>query len=214
MRAGWPLGLVLALVAVTSAIVHLAPPLGEATGRARLDGVPWEVAGWTRAEDVSEAVLPVDPNEKASARLGYRRGGQVAWVSVALFTRQDLPEQRASLNTIYPEKSASRIDRLSLTAPLTGPGGEPLAVEAVVLERQERSSRLLVVYWHQLGPRVYASEYAYRFALMRDILFHRRAEMVLVRIALPIPAGERPEGVAASATDLAQALYRVAARTP
>jgi hypothetical protein len=44
----------------------------------------------------------------------------VIWVSIALFTRQDDPDQRASINRIYPERNTSRIERIALPITLNG----------------------------------------------------------------------------------------------
>ena len=205
MRAGWRLAVVLALLAAAGSVSFLAPRVGERSGGAGLYGLPATLGGWTAGEAVPDGALPEDPNEKIVVRRGYRRGERVAWVSVALFSRQDLPDRRASLNLIYPERNATRIDPMPLTLALNGSPDRTLTLPAVVVQREEQ--RLLVAYWHQIGPRAYGGEYAYRLALMRDILVDHAADMVLVRIAVPIAAGESPSQALGPVREIAPALY-------
>ena len=47
-----------------------------------------------------------------------------------------------------------------------------------------------MVYWRQLGRRVYGDHYRYRLALMRKVLFRRQADAMLVRLAIPIETGD------------------------
>ncbi|MBI2527060.1 MAG: exosortase-associated EpsI family protein [Candidatus Rokubacteria bacterium] len=188
MRPPWRLGLLLGLLLVAGATIVLIPGVREQRDHALLALAP-SPAGWTSLEGAPEWALPVDPNGRSALRRTYQRGPDTLWVSVAVFSRQQEPERRAAINLIYPERNTVRIDRLPFTLSLNGSPDPPLELPAMVIQRdQER--RLLVVYWHQMGRRAYGSEYAHRLALTRDILFARRADSVLVRIATPLP----PEG--------------------
>jgi EpsI family protein len=135
-------------------------------------------------EGVPEEILPLDPNERASVRRTYRNGDRVAWVSVALFTGQAQAARQSSINKIFPERSASRIEPVSFAAKLHGVAANSIALPAVIIHQDSRN--LLVAYWHQIGARVYGSEYDFRLALMRDMVLARRADSMLVRIAIPL----------------------------
>jgi EpsI family protein len=142
--------------------------------------------------------LPPDPNETLSVRRTYRHGRQVAWISVALFVGQNDEARRASVNKIYPQRGVNLIEPVSFAAPLGGATTRATALPAVVIHQGAR--RLLVVYWHQMGKQVYGSEYRFRLALMRDMIFARRAESMLVRIAIPASTeSEMADGLAAAA---------------
>jgi EpsI family protein len=187
---------VLALLVLAAGAIVLTPRVRECPRAAPLEGLPTILAGWTDADGIPDETLPIDPSEVAAVRRTYRSGPRVAWVSVALFTRQDDPERRASINRIYPEQDVSRVER----AALPGAGPRP---NAVVVSRRDR--RIVVAYWYQIASRTYASETRFRLALMREILLARRGDSLLARVAVPVA----PDGIAASlasASELAAAL--------
>jgi EpsI family protein len=177
----------LALLAAAAAAAHLTPDIREGALPVVTDVPPPYLPGWVSAAGAPEEVLPQDPNEKAAVRLAYRRGDQVAWVSVALFTQQDRPDQRASFNLIYPEQNVSRIERVSL--PLTRSGrGTPISIPVVV--GHAGGGSVVVAYWYHLGGEIYGSEYRYRLALMRAALWTGRVETLLVRVGTRVPGRE------------------------
>ena len=184
MRIGWRLGVILILFAATAGILHMAPPVTDAMKPVSVYAVPMTLGTWSGADGVPEEILPADPNEKLSVRRTYRDGDHVAWISVALFVGQD----RGSINKIYPQRSVNRIEPVTFAAALNGSATSPLVLPAVIIHQDSR--RLLVAYWHQIGNRVYGDEYRFRFAQMRDMIFARRADSMLVRIATP--AGPAP----------------------
>lgn len=170
------LAVVLGLVAAAAGVVSLTPSLRECPQAAALDGLPATLGRWTGVDGISDRVLPMDPSETVAVRRTYHDGPRIASISVALFTRQDEPRRRASINRIYPEKDVSRVEPVA---------GSPVA--AVVISGPDR--RFLVAYWHQIGNRAYAGESRFRLALMREVLFARRGNSVLVRMAIPVGAG-------------------------
>lgn len=187
---------VLALLVLAAGAIVLTPRVRECQRAAPLEGLPTILAGWTDADGIPDETLPIDPSEVAAVRRTYRSGPRVAWVSVALFTRQDDPERRASINRIYPEQDVSRVERAAL------PGASPRP-NAVVVSRRDR--RVVVAYWYQIASRTYASETRFRLALMREVLLARRGDSLLARVAVPVA----PDGIAASlasAAELAAAL--------
>jgi EpsI family protein len=195
---------VLALLVLAAGAIVLTPRVRECPRAAPLEGLPTILAGWKDADGIPDETLPIDPSEVAAVRRTYRSGPRVAWVSVALFTRQDDPERRASINRIYPEQDVSRVERAALPAASPRPN-------AVVVSRRDR--RVVVAYWYQIAGRTYASETRFRLALMREILLARRGDSVLARIAVPVA----PDGIAASlasAAELAAALRQALVGTP
>jgi EpsI family protein len=176
---------ILILFAATAGILHMAPPVTDAMKPVSVYAVPMTLGTWSGADGVPEEILPADPNEKLSVRRTYRNGDHVAWITVALFVGQD----RGSINKIYPQRSVNRIEPVTFTAALNGSASSPLVLPAVIIHQNSR--RLLVAYWHQIGNRVYGDEYRFRFAQMRDMVFARRADSMLVRIATP--AGPAPQ---------------------
>lgn len=197
MRTRRRLVVVLGLLTATAAGWYLAPPVRECASTAALDELPATLQGWTGVDGIPDRILPGDPAEATMVRRTYRSGRRVAWVSVALFTRQDEPDRRASINLIYPEKDVSLVERMALRR-----------ADAALISGADR--RFLVVYWRQIGRRMYASELRFRLALMRQILFARRGDSLLVRIAVPVGPEGLPEALV-TATELTQLLEAVVA---
>jgi len=195
MSTGRRLTVILGLLAVTAAVVHLTPSVRECSSPAALDDLPAALSGWSSVDVIPDGILPVDLNETAGLRRTYQSGQRVAWVSVAMFTRQDQPDRRASINRIYPDKDVSLLEAVPLSLPVNG---STVPVTAVVVSGPAR--RFIVVYWHQIGHRMYASESRFRLALMREVVFARRGDSLLVRIAVPVAPG----GVSASLTTTAE----------
>jgi EpsI family protein len=207
VRVGWRLGVTLILFAASAAVLHMAPPVKGAVNPVSLYAIPMTLGTWVGAEGVPEEILPPDPNEKVSVRRTYRDGDHLAWVSVAQFVGQDDDARRASINKIYPQRGASLIEPVSFAARLNGSAAGPITLPAVIVHQDSR--RLLVAYWHQIGNRVYGNEYRFRIALMRDVIFTRRAETLLVRIATPAgPAAQVADDLAVVA-GLATSVYAV-----
>jgi EpsI family protein len=195
MRTGWRLGVILVLLAATAAVLHTAPPVKGAVNPFSLFALPTAFGAWVAADGVPEDILPLDPNEKLSVRRTYREGDQLAWVSVGLFVGQDDETRRASINRIYPQRGVNRIEPVPFAVSLAGSNASPITLPTVIIHQGSR--RLLVTYWHQLGNRAYGGEYRFRLALMRDLIFTRRADTLLVRIATPMgPALQTQDGLA------------------
>ena len=205
MRMGWRLGVVLGLFGAANAVLYTAAPVTSAVNPASLYALPPTVGAWTSIEGVPEDILPLDPNEKLSVRRTYQRGSQVAWVSVALFVGQNDETRQASVNKIYPIRNVSLIERMPITVSLGAPPAGSAKIPAVLVHQESRE--LLVAYWHQIGGRVFGNEYRFRLALMRGLLFERRADTLLVRVAAPagreIPTAE----VLAQVSELATAVH-------
>jgi len=178
----WRLGIVLGLLVAAAGVVHGTPPVPEREGPGVLDGLPTTLTGWTGTDGVPESLLPPDPREKAAVRRTYRSGQRIAWISLALFTRQDDPLRRVSINRIYPEQQVALVEPVDITVALDG--SSPTTLRARVIHRG--SEQHAIVYWHQIQRRTYGGEYWFRWALMRRTLVARRGDSILVRIAVPV----------------------------
>jgi len=205
VRIGWRLGVTLILFAVGALALYMPSSVKGTVEPASLHAVPTTLGTWIGADGVPEETLPSDPNEKLAVRRTYRNGDQVAWVSIALFGGQNNDARRASVNKIYPQRSVSLIESLSLTVPLNGPSASPVALPAVAVHQD--SKRLVVVYWHQIGRQTFGSEYRFRLALTREILFARRGDSILVRIAVPGTARSGISQALETVSTLAPLLY-------
>jgi len=183
----WRLGIVLGLLAAAAGVVYATPPVPEREGPAVLDGLPTTLTGWTATDGVPESLLPPDPRERAAVRRTYRSGQRIAWISVALFTRQDDPLRRVSVNHIYPEQQVALLEPVAITVALDG--SSPTTLRARVIHRG--SEQHAIVYWHQIQRRTYGGEYGFRWALLRRTLVARRGDSILVRIAVPVDQADR-----------------------
>jgi EpsI family protein len=205
VRTHWRLGVTLILFAASAVVLHMAPPVKGAVNPVSLFAIPMTLGTWVGAEGVPEEILPPDPNEKISVRRTYRNGNHLAWVSVALFVGQDDDARRASINKIYPRRGVSLIEPVSFAVPLDGSAAGAITLPTVIVHQDSR--RLLVAYWHQIGDRIYGNEYRFRLALIRDVIFARRADALLVRIATPAgPAAQVADDLAVVA-GLAPSVY-------
>lgn len=205
MRVGWRLGVTLSLFASVAGLLHFVPPVRGAVQPVSLYALPTTLGAWTGTEGAPEEALPSDPNEKASVRRTYHSGNHLAWVSVALFVGQNDETRRASVNKIYPQRGVSLIEPLPLAVALHRPPASPTTLPAVVVHRG--SQRFVVVYWHQMGDRAYGNEYRFRLALLGDIIFARRADAILVRIAIPADSQSQLADGLAAVAKLAPPLY-------
>ncbi len=203
MSHAWRLGLVLGLLAAAAGLIHLTPPVTEAASSSVLDGIGSTLAGWTATETVPESVLPRDLHEIAAVRRAYRSGSRIAWIAVGMFTRQDDPQRRPSINHLYAGDHVALVERVDLRVALDG--SSPTRLPAMVIHRGDL--RLGVVYWHQIGHHAYASEYGFRLALMQRILVARRGESALVRIVVPVRRTDELAHVFEAVAELGPPLY-------
>jgi len=209
MSPGGRLGVVLGLLAGVVGAVHWLPPIRDREAPALSQALPSTLGAWTATDGVPEGFLPSDSHEAAAVRRTYRNGERMAWISVALFTHQDEPLRRPSVGHIYPETHVALIKRADLTMALDGT--RPTTLPARVIHRGGRQH--LVVYCHQVGGRVYGSEYWYRWALVRRILLARRGDSIVVRIAVPVdPSQGLPRSLSVAA-ELGPPLYAALADT-
>lgn len=205
----WHLSATLALLVVAGTAIHLTPAVSDSEPSRPVISIPEMFGGWTSTEGAPEWLLPRDPNEKVSVRRTYQDRDHVAFVSVALFTREDNPGRRSSANFIHPLRGPSLIESSRLDLKLGQPSETAASLPTAVLHEGNR--QLAVLYWHQIGRQTYGSAYQLRLALLGRILLARRADMLLVRIAVPTTGAEGAPGALRAATQIAPSLYRAIA---
>lgn len=66
-------------------------------------------------------------------------------------------------------------------------GSQSFPVNRYVLEKGK--DRILVLYWYQNDRRTWADELYAKLYMLPDLMKHRRSDVTLVRIALPIASG-------------------------
>jgi EpsI family protein len=203
------LAVVLGLLAGVGGAVHCLPPVRDREAPALEAALPRTLGAWAATGAVPVTVLPLDDHEADTVRRTYRDGRRVAWVSVARFTDQDEPRRRISVQRIYPETHAERIEPTHLAMQLDR--ASPTTVPARLIHRGGRQH--VVAYWYQIGSHAYGGDYRYRWALVRRILLARRGDSLLIRIAVPV---DRDQGLSRSlsvAAELGPPLYAALADT-
>jgi len=141
---GWRASMVLLLMAMAFGVIALVPPVQDGDRGFGVNAIPASLAGWAATDGAPEEALPRDPNETVSFRRTYREGDKVAWVSVALFVRQDDPKRRPSLNLVHPEANAKRIEGMRVPISLTGPADTSVTLPAKVIHAGD--GRLITVF--------------------------------------------------------------------
>ena len=176
------LGIVLALASAAIVTTAAVPAIPQTAHSSRLGDVPPLLGRWTVTIGAPEDVLPPDPRQAGADRLTFRSGAQVAYATMAFYSGQDDSTRRPSLRHITAARP-SRVDRSALRIRSIA-GTEPLSVTAALVHHGQ--ARTLLVYWHELDGRAYGDAYAFRLALGRSALFHRRADSTMVRVAVPV----------------------------
>lgn len=205
-RSVW-LAVLLALAAGAMLVVRLAPPVAEGSAPASRLTLPLALGDWAGIEGAPLAALPADPSESLAVRRTYRLGTRTAYVSVAHFARQDRPERRISLRHIHPERDTIRIERTVLAVSLGDNGRSAARLPVAIVEGSPPAGRLLVAYWHQIGPDVYGNPYTYRLAMLSRLVLSREADALLVRIAVPLESREDASAALEGTRDLAPRVY-------
>ena len=124
--------MVLLLMAMAFGVIAFVPPVQDGDRGFGVNAIPGSLAGWAATDGAPEDALPRDPNETVSFRRTYREGDRVAWVSVALFVRQDDPKRRASLNLVHSEANAKRIEGMRVPISLKGTADTSVTLPAKV----------------------------------------------------------------------------------
>lgn len=114
-------------------------------------------------------------------------------------------DEEAGAFSVYVGYYKSQMQGRTIHSPkncLPGSGWEALASRTAVIPTaegdvrvnryviQNREQQALVLYWYQGRGRVESNEYAVKWDLLRDAALHGRTEEALVRIVVPITAGE------------------------
>lgn len=109
------------------------------------------------------------------------------WASIYL----GFYEQQSRGRTIHSPQNClpgSGWEALSSQPETLGEGAGAFTVNRYVLQKDEQ--RALVLYWYQGRGRVANNEYLVKWDLLRDAALRRRTDEALVRIVVPMPAGD------------------------
>ena len=164
--------------------------------RAPLGSVPTELAGY-RSE--RELVIPEDQQQVAGmdeyvSRIYTRDSTDFFTLYVGYYRAQTQGRAIHSPKNCLPGGGWEPVSAGSVT--VNGDAG-PVTVNRYVLEKS--GERALVYYWYQGRGRVAWNEYAVKWDLLRDKAVHGRSEEALVRIVVPIWAGNETRADKAAA---------------
>ena len=161
--------------------VDLAAPLN--TLEPKLSG--WEMINEGTVDDEVESVLHAD--QTLVRDYVNVSSGQRASLFIAFFRSQTAGVTPHSPKNCLPGSGwvASRADIIRISVP----GAKaPIPVNRYIVSKGD--VRAMVLYWYQTHDRVVASEYRAKFFLVYDSIRLRRSDTSIVRVTVPIVAGE------------------------
>lgn len=187
----WPAGVLAVGVVITSAGVHtqrvmpLVAPLDETVSR--------DFLGWSAKDiEVSEAEQRVAGMSSYVMRVYEPSDVETSAAAASAFSVYvGYYESQSQGRTIHSPKNC-----------LPGGGWEPLvssqetiqtAVGPIPVNRYligNGPAQAIVLYWYQGRGRVQANEYVVKWDLLRDQALHGRSDEALVRVIVPVTAGE------------------------
>jgi EpsI family protein len=153
-----------------------------------LASFPKEAGSWTTAQEgyVDEEVQAVLKADDVLSR-DYSNGAAVrANLFIAYFRSQRDGRAPHSPKNCLPGSGWTPSDAGTVTVRL--PDGELIEVNRYLVSKGDNWS--MVYYWYQSRNRVVASEYWAKFYLVADSLRHHRTETSIVRVVIPMQAGQ------------------------
>jgi EpsI family protein len=154
-----------------------------------LSDIPAQMGRWTQL-----AEYPIDPEVLAVLRADdtvnrtYGAGGaSAASLFVAFFKSQQTGQSPHSPKHCMPGSGWSPTESGFLEISLDE-RPDPIQVNRYLIARGEQKS--LVLYWYQSHGRVVASEYWSKFYLVLDSIRHRRSDVAMVRVIVPVDSDE------------------------
>jgi EpsI family protein len=196
----------LTLVLVVQTALFYSASHGEATPLAApLSGFPAVVGGWRLQQ---EGVIDKDTQDilKADDVLtrGYASSEGGAGLFIAYFKTQRQGQSPHSPKNCLPGSGYQQVESGRIDVPIEGEGS--IRINQYVVEKGEAQS--VVYYWYQSQGRVIADEFAAKFYLVSDSIKHHRSDTALVRVVVPIIAGQTKASEKVG-TDFVQAVYPV-----
>ncbi|MGH9482994.1 MAG: exosortase C-terminal domain/associated protein EpsI [Terriglobales bacterium] len=161
---------------------------------------PWSLIGQPAMTPDELAVLKADDYMLRDYAIpaGATPQGQQAQLFVAYYRNQRAGESMHSPKNCLPGSGWAPIlsDEIALPA---APAGT--RINRYVVENQ--GDRELVLYWYQAQGRIIASEYWGKFYLIWDAMRQGRRDGAIVRVVVPMSAGEGVDAATQEALDLA-----------
>jgi EpsI family protein len=181
---------ILTLVLVLHSVAFYSLSSAERTiTTAPLTNIPSQFGPWTKIGE-----FPIDPEVQAVLRAddtvnrSYAGpSGESASLFVAFFKTQTAGKSPHSPKHCMPGSGWSPASSgfLKVNVPSRP---DPIEVNRYVIARGEQKS--LVLYWYQSSGRVVASEYWSKFYLVLDSIRHRRSDVAMVRVIVPVRTDE------------------------
>jgi EpsI family protein len=196
----------LTLILVVQAVLFYNASHGETTPLAApLSAFPPMVGSWHLQQ---EGVVDKETQEILRADDLLTRtyvapeGG--ANLFIAYFKTQRQGQSPHSPKNCLPGSGYQQVESGRIDLPIEGEGS--IRINQYVVEKGEAQS--VVYYWYQSQGRVIADEFAAKFYLVSDSIKHHRSDTALVRVVVPIIAGQTKASEKVG-TDFVQAVYPV-----
>jgi EpsI family protein len=195
----------LTVVLVAQAVLFYSASHGEVTPLAApLSGFPTAAGGWHL---VQEGVIDKETQDilKADDTMSRIYGGQdgIASLFIAFFKTQRQGQSPHSPKNCLPGSGwqPSETGRINVAVP-----GGIININQYVVSKGEAQS--VVLYWYQTQGRVIADEFAAKFYLISDSIRHHRSDTALVRVVIPINAGQTAQAEKLG-TEFVQTFYPI-----
>jgi EpsI family protein len=197
--------LVLLLFLVVSGVgINLWSRAGEArVERRALKDFPQTVGSWRqvgadqRFDTETERVLRADDYV---ARVYTREDGRVAQVSVGYYATQKNGATYHSPLNCLPGAGWAMSEPGKIAVSPTG-GARSFEANRYII--QNGSDRQLLVYWYQGRGRAVSSEYWGKIYTVIDSISRRRSDGAMVRVMMPLGAGQSEQSALEAAVNLA-----------
>ena len=167
---------------------------------------PMTIGPWQAVVDppLDEDVLKVLGVDDYLSRVYYQSNRESAGLYLGFYGSQRQGDTIHSPANCLPGAGWEPISEGRLQIPDVDGAGRSIIVNRYVIRKG--LDRQMVLYWYQGRGRVVANEYWSRFFLIRDAMVANRTDGSLVRVIVPIAAGDENNVVAAES--LAQQFVR------
>lgn len=203
----------LTLVLVIQAVLFYSASHGEATPLAApLTGFPAAAAGWHLAQqgDIDKETRDILKADDYLVRAYGSKEG-VANLFVAYFKTQRQGQSPHSPKNCLPGSGWEQSESGSIDVPILGAAGAGLPGGSIHINQyvvQKGPAQAVVYYWYQSQGRVIADEFAAKFYLVSDSIRHHRSDTSLVRVWIPVAAGDTSHAEK-TGTDFVQTFYPI-----
>lgn len=196
----------LTLVVVAQTVLFYSASHGEVVPNAApLSGFPAVFGNWRLQQEgvidkETQDVLKAD--DVLTRTYMGKEGG--AGLYIAFFKTQRQGQSPHSPKNCLPGSGWEQMSSAKIDVPIEGEGS--IRINQYVVEKGQAQS--VVYYWYQSQGRVIADEFAAKFYLVSDSIRHHRSDSALVRVVVPIIAGNT-NGAEKVGNDFVQAVYPV-----